>query len=335
VNYKDIVIKPIVSSLEVLDISDEEYFHGDRLKGYISNSKLNLIDPSKRGSPELFKEGLGFSVSDSFYFGSAVHSVVLQPESYHIVRDFDRPTAKAGFMADELYEAFKKKRAITYADGVAASKKIGYYVSSFTLDKYNALLPKVMEYIKARWKYEKKELISTPIYLDAKSRLKLDSCIESIKNNNEIQSLLTDSLGTKQVFNEATIIVDVECSLDEKTVVLHLKGKLDNYTVDKITNTIVLNDLKTTGHLIEDFKDKSFFKYSYYRQMAMYGWLLNIANQKIYKIKDMTFKSNMLLVSTIPTFKTGVFKVGKRHIKIGIEEFSDLLKRVAYLEMYG
>lgn len=43
--------------------------------------------------------------------------------------------------------------------------------------------------------------------------------------------------------------------------------------------------------------------------------------------------ANMLLVSTIPDFRAGVFKVSKSQIKRGFKEFSELLKRVAKLQL--
>ena len=46
-------------------------------------------------------------------------------------------------------------------------------------------------------------------------------------------------------------------------------------------------------------------------------------------------KSNMLLISTIPPFNSGIFKVLNTHINRGMEEFSELIKRVAYHEQYG
>ena len=43
----------------------------------------------------------------------------------------------------------------------------------------------------------------------------------------------------------------------------------------------------------------------------------------------------MLLISTIPPFNSGIFKVLNTHINRGMEEFSELIKRVAYHEQYG
>lgn len=335
--HNEIQIIPILESLQILDISDEEYF-GEKYKEHISNSKLKLINPKEGGSPESYLQGLPFTASDAFYFGSAVHELVLQPESFKLVESVDRPTAKAGFMADELFTTYKKKGLVEFTDVVKASDKISYYKGKMDRDKYNALIQKILPYFEQRLSYENNNDHNGAIYLDVKSRDKLKSCLTNIKNHEGIQELLNPKglMSKPTSCNEATILLDVKCVTPSKEeVVLHLKGKLDNYTLDWETGTITLNDLKTTGHLVEDFGKDSFYKYHYYRQMGMYGWLLHLANKAIYKIPDLTFKCNMLLVSSIPPCNCGIYKVTNSHIQKGVQEFSDLLKRVAHLELYG
>ena len=77
--HNEIQIVPLLDTLQILDISDEEYF-GEKYREYISNSRLKLIDPEEGGSPELFKAGLSPAFSDAFYYGSAIHCLTLQPD---------------------------------------------------------------------------------------------------------------------------------------------------------------------------------------------------------------------------------------------------------------
>lgn len=43
----------------------------------------------------------------------------------------------------------------------------------------------------------------------------------------------------------------------------------------------------------------------------------------------------MLVVSTVPDFRSGVFPVNNGHMLSGFTEFTTLLRRVAYYELYG
>ena len=337
--FKNIKIVPILESLTVLDISDEEYFSSE-YKKYISNSSLSLINPEQGGSPQMYYEGLSAhqKYMDSMVFGSAVHQLVLQPNDFTLIESVDRPTAKAGFMADELYSNFIKFGIVTVDDIIKASDKINYYKGKMDDKKIEALREKFEPYHNQRKTYESSSLFKLdskePIYLDPKSRFKLKECLKSVNKNSDIQELLHPKglVIDPESSNEICILLDVKAIYpDGKERILSLKAKIDNFTFDSEANIVTLNDLKTTGHDISEFKN-SFFKYHYYRQMAMYGWMLFL----LLGIKEkITMKSNMLLVSTIPPYNSGVFKVTDVSIRQGMEEFSELLKRVAFHEEYG
>lgn len=71
---------------------------------------------------------------------------------------------------------------------------------------------------------------------------------------------------------------------------------------------------------------RKFVNFKYARQMAMYGWMLSLANKTTFNISNPTFKSNMLLVSSIPPCNCGVFSLNGSHINLGMKMFTDLLK---------
>lgn len=52
----DIELVPIVETLQLLKITDEEYF-SSKYKNYISNSRLRLLNPQQDGSPDKFFTG--------------------------------------------------------------------------------------------------------------------------------------------------------------------------------------------------------------------------------------------------------------------------------------
>ena len=166
-----------------------------------------------------------------------------------------------------------------------------------------------------------------------KSREKLAQCLTSVEQCKAIQNLLHPEgfLTEPIILNEAALFIDIKASYKDKETVLKIKGKLDNFTIDN--GDIVLNDLKTTGHYIDQFKE-SFENYHYYRQIALYGWMLKLYAKAYHNIDKITsFTANMLLVSTIPTYKAGIYKVSKSAVSKGFTELIDLLKRVAALEL--
>lgn len=337
--HRNVKLIPLLDTIQLIEMSDEEYF-SDKWAGYISNSKLALINPDQDGSPQIYKEGLSKhpKYSDSLVFGSAVHELVLQPKEFAVVNNVDRPTAKMGAMADELYKTFlSNKGVVSDKDIIAASDKIDYYKGKMDSIKIENVKDKCINYWWDRrdWETEHNNLGTEPIYLDPKSREKLQLCLASVEANKEVQDLLHP----KGVFeepismNEAALFVDVKAEHEGKETILKLKGKLDNFTIDTETNEVVLNDLKTTGHWLIDFGD-SFKKYHYNRQMAMYAWMLRSYVEKQYNIKPSSLMANMLLVCTVPDYRAGVFRVTNSEIRKGFLEFKDLLQRVAYCELY-
>lgn len=337
--HRNVKLIPLFDTIQLIEMSDEEYF-SEKWAGYISNSTLALINPDQDGSPQIYKEGLSKhpKYSDSLVFGSAVHELVLQPGEFKVVNNVDRPTAKMGAMADELYKTFLSNKGVVSDDDIiAASDKIDYYKGKMDSIKIENVKDKCINYWWDRrdWESEHNNSEIEPIYLDPKSREKLQLCLASVEANKEVQDLLHP----KGVFeepismNEAALFMDVKAEHEGKETILKLKGKLDNFTIDIETNEVVLNDLKTTGHWLIDFGD-SFKKYHYNRQMAMYAWMLRSYVQKQYNIKPSSLMANMLLVCTVPDYRAGVFRVTNGEIRKGFLEFKDLLQRVAYCELY-
>lgn len=260
-----IKLEPLYDSIRILDISDEEYFSKE-YSGYISNSRLTLINPEQGGSTEKYLGGLSNNpqYSDSLVFGSAVHQLVLQPESFEVAEGVERPTAKMGAMADELYN-----KEVTDDTIIQASNKISYYKDKMNPDRIQNVKDSCKDYWRDRALWESKAMTKDPIYLDLKSREKLAACITSVENSRPIQDLLhpVGLLNKVPSFNERTLFIDVKATYENKSVILKLKAKLDNFTINIENNEVTLNDLKTTGHYLDKFKE-SFDRYHYYRQMA-------------------------------------------------------------------
>lgn len=323
--YKSIKITPLLDTLKLIDIDDEEYFKLD----YISNSKLKYINPEQEGTPAKYFGGMPKLYSDSLYFGSAVHELLLQPNEFTLDLEADRPTGKAGFMADLLYPIYEKYKKVSNTDIIEASKKIGYYENGLSITRINSLLEKCEPY----WKDRSKS--NCNIFLGSKAQSMIIRCISSFNSNKEIQELIHPEgiIQTPLSLNEQTIIMSFKIEMDGvEPFNLTIKAKLDNFTIDLDSNRVVLNDLKTTGHTITDFK-YSFENYHYARQMGLYGYLIVQYANKMYN-QNFSLTGNMLLVSTIPEYEAGVYKVKSKDFLRGFEEFKALLKLVAYYTVY-
>lgn len=330
---------PLLDSIRLLDISDEEYF-GSGYKNYISNSRLKLMNPDQGGSPELYKLGLGSTeCSDSLYFGSAVHEMVLQPNDFIVAPITTRPTAKLGFMADALYKSFAEKNEVTDDEVISASNKIDYYKGKMNADRIQFVKTSCLDYWIGRRDFENSMQGDSrePIYLDYKSNCRLDACLASVESNDEIQKLLHPEgiLETPISLNEATLLMDVIATVDGQEVKLQLKAKLDNLSIDLENNVLTLNDLKTTGHILTDFGTNSYVRFHYSRQMSMYLWMLKLYAQKVYHMEHPKMYANMMLVSTIPDYRSGIYRCKNNEIANGFREFKRLLRMVAYCEVYG
>lgn len=239
-------------------------------------------------------------------------------------------------MADELYPTIRKFEKLEDEDVIQASNKIVYYKDKMDKVKIDNVLEKCAEYWSGRANYEEFSNTPGPIYLDASSRTKLNECLNSVKRNKQIQALLhpKDFFEEPIVMNEATLVMDVKVTIDNNSIILKLKSKIDNFTFDRNSLSLTLNDLKTTGHYLTKFEE-SFKQYRYYRQMGMYSWMLTQYIRKEYSKIPITNRANMLVVSTVPQYYSGVYKVKNSDIRDGFKEFIKLLKMVAYCEVYG
>ena len=326
----EIKLTPLLDTLQLVKISDAEYF-SPKYGEYISNSRLGLLNPRQGGSPESFFTGFkdeGFI--SSLVIGSAVHELVLQNESFELAPALGKPTAKMGAMADELYPVWLK-HPIRTSDITEASNKINYYKGKLTPDRIKQVNEQCIPYWKAR-----KKLVSNSnkelIYLDDKSRDTVYNCVEALTNNPQVQELLHPSglIDAPISLNENALLLDVQAECPNgKTFIMHLKAKLDNFTIDLESDTIVVNDVKTIGKVVSEI-DSNISKYHYSRELAMYLFLLRLYVIKEYGIENPTMKANYLVVSTVPQYYTKVRAMTKKECYEGLHEFRTLLRYAAY-----
>lgn len=335
-----IKITPLLDTLHLEDIDDRIYF-SQKYSDYISNSRMSLINPAQGGNPLMYFEGLGKNnkVSTSLAFGSAVHELTLQSESFYLCDEVDPPTAKVGMMADLLYSP-NYKGALPPDDIIrSAAAQVDYYKGLPTAAQMTKVKDALKPYFKARYKYENNSTDErTPIYLDPKSRDRLSEVMTSLNNNNAIQDLL-HPLGIDgqplRSENEKTILLNILVSIpDQEPVELKLKAKLDNYTIDPMSNIITVNDVKTTGKLCSEF-ESAVKGFHYYREIAFYSWLLRLCSEKFFDMEKPVIKGNFLVVETIPSYWSTVVEMKPKWFEVGIKEFSTLIKMIAYYTING
>lgn len=332
----DIKLEPLLDTLLLEKIDDSVYFTSPVYKHRISNSRLGLLNPRQEGTPEKFFSGFKSSFNASFALGSAVHEQVLQPELFKLAEDTGKPTAKMGGMADELYTIFCQ-REITDTDIIKASDKIDYYKGKMTPERINDVRVKCTPYWNNRSNYEFDLLETKEIrYLDYQMLEKAKSCIESLQSNKQAMDLLhPKGLFTDPISEcEQAILLDVKATMPNgKEVILHLKAKLDNYTIDTESNIIKVNDVKTHGQMLNTFDDAK-VRYHYSREIAFYMYLLNLIAIHKYGMSNPKKQANYLVVSTMPNFYSKVVPVTFEELRYGFHELRKLLRYSAYLMCY-
>ena len=323
---KQIKITPLIDTLRLENISDEEYF-SEYKKDYISNSRLGVL---VKDGVEAFFKGIPQVYNPSFETGSLIHTMVLQGNDYEVIDGVFKPTAKAGLMADALY----KSDGTTPTDDEikAQSYIIGYYKDKLTENRLVEFKQKAEPYWRDRYLYETNNPKGNKkrIYTDQRNFNLLNCCIDALNKNKDIQKLLhpEEMLNIPIILNEHTLLMDIKMEVPGyEPRIYKLKAKLDNFTIDKDENTITVNDLKTTSKPASIF-DPTYFHYQ--REIAFYSFLLQLYATKIYSLDKPNIKGNFLVVSTVPDYTTSVVPMTPKLFKTGWTEVVYLLKNVAY-----
>ena len=340
IKFSDFEIIPIMKSIRKEEIDDKTYF-SKTYSRYISNSRLKWIDPEREGTPTLYKNPPRLSTS-SLLIGGKVHEILLQPEEFELAPLLGKPTAKLGAVVDMIYELRKKGYKIYDAIHEACTK-VSYYVNSID-KKIPFIIEKGLKYYLARKEYDKKKYEKEQIHLSEPDRKTVTGCLESCYANKAIMNKLhpTDMFGDPiDSYCEDALFIDFLVTYKgNRCVTLPFKLKADNWTIDFDNKVVTLNDLKTSGHFVSGFMDPghSFDNFAYGIQMACYShvlWYYCEKNFGVCKKQGWKLDANMLVVQTIPPYTSQCFPVSKSQLKQGWNRFEQLMKRVAYYEIFG
>lgn len=120
------------------------------------------------------------------------------------------------------------------------------------------------------------------ILLDPETLQRCNEAVDAVKNDSKscaLLGLVRHEMENIDVFNEIPMQTDL---IDEP---FGVKGIIDNIKVDYDAKIVHINDLKTTGKTITDFKETIEF-YNYWAQAAMYMNLVKDSFKELMKDGD-------------------------------------------------
>jgi hypothetical protein len=325
------------------DMPDEKYF---AIKGCTSISRLKLLHPLHGGSPQKYLEGCNFGFNPSLLVGTLTHLEILQPDDF-IISDYEgKPSGKLGYFADKVAE--NRKNGMNIVDSIEkASIDADYYAGKLTTKRRNDAIQKSLDYYLKLRRGEFEPVNGKEVVVAPKGILdKAKNCINSVKNNYTIQKLLRQNLfEQKQFFNEIALFSNIEVTFpDGSKTIVPFKGKLDSVVYDPEKSILYLNDVKTTSKQIEYFMDyvyegvgyEGVLSHSwYYGQLAAYQILLQKYFQEVLHITDYSLQTNFFVVETTGEHRSDVKRLNNSYIDTGIQEFKELICRLAWHQTYG
>lgn len=271
--------------------------------------------------------------------GSAVHELLLQPESFQLAPKLGKPNAKLGDFTDKVLY-YRRKGESIYDAIEKASNSVDYYKGSIFKQLHNIKnLKDALAYYIKRMNYPEQE---GDIFLNDYDYEIVLKILDSYERNIRIQRLLHPKNEHKvplPSFNEDALFIDYAVLYGNKYgTTLKFKLKIDNWFYDLSENEVVLNDVKTSSGYIKGFmeKDEHFEKYHYARQMAAYKMALEQFFKENFEWNELwKVKVNMLVFGTKGMCYSQDFSVNQELLEQGQLEFEQLMKRVAYYQIFG
>lgn len=338
-------------------MSDEVYFG---MKNHVSNSQMKLINPQEGGTPSKFVEGFtGQKNSNALVKGTAVHQLTLESDAYYLA-EVTRPDNKLGDIAD----------AIIYYRGTGLSCEESIIRAICDTEYYKGkLTDTVYQKVRTVFPYVLSKIYGgqgdkSPIYVPNSEIENVKGAVKALAECRTVQQLLhpkgAESYCEDVILGEAVLNIqtDVHNPNSMKEVIIPVKIKIDNWTINHRTKTVVLNDVKTTGHpvgqfggyyedqfgvlpeggfgYIPSFRSGSFQSFFYRRQMGFYSDILIQYVRETYGQEYKLGGMYMLVVESFsPKANAGVYQVGAISETKGREEYKSLLARIGFHRVNG
>ena len=307
----------------------------------VSNSSMSTVNPEQGGTPLRYKtyvidKGPGEADTPSMQNGKLVHLYVEDPTQF-LVSDVERPTEKLAEWVEKVHSTFP---AIAKSD-IKDNEAMKIHALSF-MEKYgNTKDPdKIWEkFLLGIDYYEFLCDSEGQICLTSSQRSVVEGCVESLKKNQLASKLLfefTELFGGRAM-NEEALYWEEEVQLFSTSIKLDCKALLDRITLDPISKTATLIDLKTTGKPIAVFGE-SFKFWRYYRQMGWYRRAIQVFLGDLYgefEASEWTIDVYIVGVETHGLYETRVFKISESYLEKGEQEAMGLVERIAHATYYG
>jgi len=210
--------------------------------------------------------------------GKVIHNLLLDDGSFDknfILLPSTLPTGNSRLVIDKVFEIHKNGGAADISilaqypqDILEILKNINLHQSLKTDEQR---LAKIITEENSSY-FEFLKLKGSKDLIDSETLQRCNEAVDVLKNNSKV----TELLGTYRSEMENTKIYnELELSLDSSILLrpFGLKGVVDNMKIDYDTKTVYINDLKTTGKTISDFKETIEF-YNYNLQAAIYHKLV-------------------------------------------------------------
>jgi len=253
--------------IEVIDPNSQEMRDFYDKKFYFSYSGLNkLLFSPKAFYKHYILDDREERTDAHLVEGSLLHCLLLEPEKFDekfIMSPSKLPTGNNLDIVNKTFQVYSEQDDETLTLSDFSQQILSILVSinlhqSLKTDEQRLekiLTPENIDYfdfLKAR---------GNRAIIDSAIKIKADESIEYLKADEQVMNLMC--LNSPSTFNE------LELKMDMQGVSFGLKGIVDNVVIDKESETIFVNDLKTTSKPLLKFKDTLEF-YRYDLQAAIY-----------------------------------------------------------------
>lgn len=290
----------------------------------VSFSSLNWLEKSPAYYQGMINGSIPKEETASMIFGRAVHSYILQGESFdnnYVVVDYEAPQNK-----QQVEFAARVAHGENYLDAYKGAYSTGKKSEALIEKEATVLSLSLKSYIDYLKQKDERSILQKS-QMDA-----IHAMNSSILKHETARNLLTygDKWPDAHVYTEKEFLVPIRKLHDENDLYIH--GFIDHLIFDPGNRRMKITELKTTSQDICDYPE-AFVKYKTSRQLAIYTVAAGKLFEKEYPdvpLKEMSVEWNVIAVQSNGLFETRVFIVTEQTIMDGMMTYKDLINRYVF-----